>query len=132
MVWKAIRTETRLKRAVPCHCINIATGVDGRRGPARPERARISIGREIKNPDLRKRRFIVTHHPPGVGPYVAVRRPAQIDDAAIQDQAGTLLILLRIENHVDAVAVVARAGISCRNVNGPPELLRPGFQIERV
>src|SRR5205823_2486467 len=65
-------------------------------------------------------------------PASATPCEAQVNDAAVQDQTGTPFVLFWIENHVDAVAVVARPGVNCTNVNGPAELLCPSCKIERV
>src|SRR5579863_6749820 len=58
--------------------------------------------------------------------------PSGVDGAADLQESGTLLVLLRIENHRAIGTVVPRAGVSGLNRCRTGEKLRSGGEVERV
>ena len=62
-----------------------------------------------------------------------MRSPKGVNDTSIQNEAGPLLILARIEDNLSlAVVVGARARIGSLNIYRSTELFRAGSEIERV
>jgi hypothetical protein len=99
--------------------INVAVCVDARSAATLPDAALRSVGSDIVNRSLLNGRRVVRKQLAVVGPYVGVRREADVDDAVQKQEGLALQVLGGVENHMTlTVRAVARPGDDSSDYNG--------------